>query len=105
LANANGLELRFATTAGVPPPKTAGFVIVADGSAWELPAVAIQQGAFNDQEPAALWLLLLSALLGGVILNLMPCVFPVLSIKLFSLINTPGEGSAQMRHRLREGLL
>lgn len=105
LASANGLELRFATTAGVPPPKTAGFVIVADGSAWELPAVAIQQGAFSDQEPAALWLLLLSALLGGVILNLMPCVFPVLSIKLFSLINTPGEGSAQMRHRLREGLL
>ncbi len=28
-----------------------------------------------------LWLALLSALLGGVLLNLMPCVFPVLSIK------------------------
>lgn len=101
----DALKLRFATTSGVPPPKTAGFVIVADGSAWEFPAVVIQQGAFNDQASASLWLLLLSALLGGVILNLMPCVFPVLSIKLFSLINTPGEGSAQMSHRLREGLL
>lgn len=32
----------------------------------------------------AMWFLLLSAVLGGMILNLMPCVFPVLSIKVFS---------------------
>lgn len=31
--------------------------------------------------PASLWLALLGALLGGMILNLMPCVFPVLAIK------------------------
>mgnify|MGYP007000137479 len=32
--------------------------------------------------------LLLISLLGGFILNLMPCVFPVLSLKLLSVINT-----------------
>ncbi len=31
--------------------------------------------------PTSLWLALLGALLGGMILNLMPCVFPVLAIK------------------------
>src|SRR5690606_6825576 len=41
----------------------------------------------------------------GVILNLMPCVFPVLSIKLFSLINAPGQGADLITHRVREGLL
>lgn len=32
------------------------------------------------------WWMILSAFLGGLILNLMPCVFPVLSIKLLSLL-------------------
>lgn len=38
-------------------------------------------------EPATTWLpyILLLAVLGGIILNLMPCVFPVLSIKVMSL--------------------
>lgn len=37
--------------------------------------------------PPAFALVLLFALLGGLILNLMPCVFPVLSLKALSLIN------------------
>lgn len=41
---------------------------------------------------------LLLALLGGVLLNLMPCVFPVLSIKALHLIGTPGE--QHKRHAL-----
>ena len=36
--------------------------------------------------PVALWPMLAVALLGGVILNFMPCVFPVLSLKMFSLV-------------------
>ena len=43
--------------------------------------------AGNATEGAAgTFILLLSALFGGLILNLMPCVLPVLSLKLFSLI-------------------
>ncbi|MET0356568.1 MAG: protein-disulfide reductase DsbD [Cellvibrio sp.] len=37
-------------------------------------------------EPIWLWQALLFAALGGIILNLMPCVFPVLSIKVMSLV-------------------
>ncbi len=40
-----------------------------------------------------------SALLGGIILNLMPCVFPVLSIKALSLVDAPA-GGARRRHAL-----
>src|SRR5690606_13501151 len=90
------------------PPEQSGFVVVADGSAWEFSTVAIYSGPYSDQEPLGLLLLLLSAIMGGVILNLMPCVFPVLSIKLFSLINMPeqtGKKNTLNARRLREGLL
>jgi thiol:disulfide interchange protein DsbD len=40
--------------------------------------------------------LLLSALFGGLILNLMPCVLPVLSLKLFSLIKQAGESRGRL---------
>jgi thiol:disulfide interchange protein len=39
-----------------------------------------------EAETVWLWQALLFALLGGMILNLMPCVFPVLSIKIMSLV-------------------
>ena len=41
-------------------------------------------------------ILLLSALFGGLILNLMPCVLPVLSLKLFSLIKQAGESRSRL---------
>ena len=41
-------------------------------------------------------ILLLSALFGGLILNLMPCVLPVLSLKLFSLIKQSGESRSRL---------
>uniref|UniRef100_UPI0023428AA6 protein-disulfide reductase DsbD domain-containing protein n=1 Tax=Methylobacterium sp. B34 TaxID=95563 RepID=UPI0023428AA6 len=37
------------------------------------------------------------AFLGGLILNLMPCVFPVLSIKVLGLVRHAGEGPARLR--------
>ena len=40
--------------------------------------------------------LLFFAFLGGIILNLMPCVLPVLSLKLFSLIKQAGESRARL---------
>jgi len=41
--------------------------------------------------PPSFWLALLGALLGGMILNLMPCVFPVLAIKVVSFTRHPNE--------------
>jgi len=49
---------------------------------------------------APLWLLLGGALLGGLLLNVMPCVFPILSLKALSLARA-GESQADAR---REGL-
>ncbi len=44
----------------------------------------------------ALWLLLFGALAGGLLLNIMPCVFPILSLKAISLARA-GESQAQAR--------
>ncbi len=44
--------------------------------------------------PITLWFALIGALAGGLILNLMPCVFPVLSLKLLSLLQHQREEDA-----------
>ena len=43
------------------------------------------------------FILLLTAFLGGIILNCMPCVFPVISLKLFSLVKHSQESSSGIR--------
>ncbi|MEO1367424.1 MAG: protein-disulfide reductase DsbD domain-containing protein, partial [Acidobacteriota bacterium] len=40
----------------------------------------------------SLWVMLLLGVLGGLILNAMPCVLPVLSLKVFGLVKSAGEG-------------
>ena len=56
----------------------------------------ISQNQFAEKSSAGTLILLLSALLGGIILNLMPCVLPVLSLKLFSLIKQAGESRKRL---------
>ena len=46
--------------------------------------------------PSWIYMLLL-AVVGGLILNLMPCVLPVLSIKLLGVVESVSESSAQRR--------
>lgn len=84
-------------------PERLEFVLVepAAGRAWSLTAApgALQTAAppgvgAGDGRP--LWLLLVMALAGGVLLNLMPCVFPVLSLKAMSLVS--GGASAPRAH-------
>lgn len=77
----NGQGLRFIAEAGDVP--TGGRVIMA-----------------HDSDLPALWLLLGGALLGGLILNVMPCVFPILSLKALSLAKA---GAGQHEARM-EGL-
>ena len=58
----------------------------ADTKAWivgsTVPAAAPKQG---------LWMALFYGFLGGIILNLMPCVLPVISLKIFGFIKQAGE--------------
>lgn len=51
----------------------------------------------DDQSSVGFWSALLLAFLGGLILNLMPCVFPVLSIKILSLVDAVHTGGGSMR--------
>ena len=48
--------------------------------------------------PLPLWIILLLALLGGFILNLMPCVLPVLSLKILSVMKHAGGEKRAIRH-------
>ena len=66
----------------------------------------VPPGTLPSQPEAALglWLSLGAALLGGLILNLMPCVFPVIGLKLMSFAGQGGSGASldpAMRRRLR----
>lgn len=49
---------------------------------------------------APLWLLLGGALLGGLLLNLMPCVFPILSLKAMTLVKAGGSEAEAKRDGL-----
>ncbi len=55
--------------------------------------------ATTAAQPPAFLLVLLFALVGGLILNLMPCVFPVLSLKAISLINSGSDDGAERRRQ------
>ncbi|HMJ92926.1 MAG TPA: thioredoxin family protein, partial [Allosphingosinicella sp.] len=61
------------------------------------PVSGVQEG--NAEGPGFLWALL-GALLGGLILNVMPCVFPILSLKALSLAGSGGEEKAARRDAL-----
>lgn len=51
------------------------------------------------------WKLIVAAFVGGLLLNLMPCVFPVLSIKLLSLTKFGARQSANVRRNFYHTLL
>lgn len=51
----------------------------------------------GKQRERTLLLALIFAFIGGLILNLMPCVFPVLGIKIMGFVNQSGEDSGRIR--------
>lgn len=63
-----------------------------DGGAAPPPPLATETASGQN-----LWAILIVALLGGLILNVMPCVLPVLSIKLMNVVTHAGAGRAQVR--------
>jgi thiol:disulfide interchange protein DsbD len=88
-----GLLMVTEDTGGMLQRQAFEFSEIAYGSA--MPAAAPVTAMATDW--AAVWQAALLALLGGVLLNLMPCVFPVLSIKIMALVGHGGQGRAQMR--------
>lgn len=102
----NGYRFRMPLVPGATPPTNTGFVLVERidnkfNAAFEFNNVPVSSGTTDAPESDSLVLLLLFAFLGGVILNLMPCVFPVISLKFFSLIKPENS----LRERLHESLM
>lgn len=52
--------------------------------------------AATQKTPISLPLILLLGVVGGLILNAMPCVLPVLSLKIFGLVKSAGQGRSQV---------
>jgi thiol:disulfide interchange protein DsbD len=104
-----GIELRIKT--GEAPLKigdaVTGVLVITEQSG-EVTTQKIARGfevnsvvqiASNTTSDTALgfFTALFLALIGGIILNLMPCVFPVLSIKALSLVSHSNQSAAQIR--------
>ena len=53
---------------------------------------------FSSQGGISLWQAILFALIGGLILNLMPCVFPVISLKILSFVSMGGDDHTKIRN-------
>jgi thiol:disulfide interchange protein len=79
-----------------------GLLKIADGQGFtvtfasgDVPAAGKALAATSDTGGFGLfWAAMAGAVLGGLILNLMPCVFPILSLKALSLARSGGDGRA-----------
>ncbi|MBU1555444.1 MAG: thioredoxin family protein [Gammaproteobacteria bacterium] len=87
-------------------PQQLQLVLVSDSGAYSVQLNQTGQGTAellitgSQQSSTALWLVLLMAASGGLLLNLMPCVFPVLSLKALSIAGNSGQPCAQQRDAL-----
>ncbi|MFK7730516.1 MAG: protein-disulfide reductase DsbD family protein [Pseudomonadales bacterium] len=92
------------------PPKTRYFERIAGQGFMEVDSFSTGAGANSSLKQAVLpasdgetsfWAMALFAFLGGAILNLMPCVFPVLALKVLGLVNA---SSVSLREQRAHGL-
>ncbi|MEM1178475.1 MAG: thioredoxin family protein, partial [Acidobacteriota bacterium] len=54
------------------------------------------KAAAGSAPSRSLWAMMLLGVLGGLILNAMPCVLPVLSLKIFGLVKSAGQGRSHL---------
>lgn len=104
-----GIELRIKT--GEAPLKigdaATGVLVITEQSGdaaaqkiargFEVNSVVQITGSTASSTATGFFTALFLALIGGIILNLMPCVFPVLSIKALSLVSHSNQSAAQIR--------
>ena len=88
-----------------PPDVLNGIIVFSDGAAFEIHAkhsdavttMRFTHGSAKAANNTGLLQALGLAFIGGIILNLMPCVFPVLFIKALSLVQSSREARREMR--------
>jgi thiol:disulfide interchange protein DsbD len=109
------IALQRSEYAAEPAERLTGVLVAPEGTTWEdgVRAMAVDvpvEDAQNvsaalpseDGSSTALWWTLLSAFVGGLLLNLMPCVFPVLSVKILGFAKQGGDDERTIR---RHGLV
>ncbi|MGG5888625.1 protein-disulfide reductase DsbD family protein [Falsiroseomonas sp. HC035] len=94
------LNLGLALLPDVAPAALRGTLVLSDGggqrAAFDVSA-AVSGPAETPGGTTTLWKAVLLALAGGLILNLMPCVFPVLAMKAMALARLGGAGRGEIR--------
>jgi thiol:disulfide interchange protein DsbD len=103
---ADALEFRLTTSAQtLSLPERMGFVLTAtplvDGGVPVSFEFTLAKGVAASRESIGFWWALVGAFIGGLLLNLMPCVLPVLSLKAFSVLSSYKDKSSSLK---REGL-
>ncbi len=110
----NRITLSVASRFAARQDNLAGLLVVGghSGERDNVRGYRIQTGQISPLEPAPATqtrlhpgLVLLMALAGGMILNLMPCVFPVLSIKVLALVDLAAESRTSRTNTLIHGLV
>ena len=92
-------EKRQATVIEVPLPREfcAGLPIAGEAA----PSQNILDEQFSTVQPAGgeqpLYLYLLYAFVGGLLLNIMPCVLPVIGLKIFGLVKMAGDDKPKVK--------
>lgn len=108
--NGAAIELRVSRSSirAEPPDRIRGVLVRSDGwqpdgsaPAWEIDVpvegtASPSAAAAGTEKPMSLGWALLFAFAGGLILNLMPCVFPVISIKILGFVEQAGESRARL---------
>ncbi len=93
-------QVRLPLSDGSKQPQSLEGVVVTAGGAYVieenvLPAKAMPGAA---EVSGSFPLMLALAFFGGMLLNVMPCVLPVLGLKVFSLVGTEASGTARHKH-------
>jgi thiol:disulfide interchange protein len=97
---AGAADLAIPVDAGTP---VSGVLVLENGErkGWVVASAAPAAAAVKPVAASALWTYLFFGFLGGFILNLMPCVLPVISLKIFGFLRQSGDSRASiMRHGL-----
>ena len=101
VSNGVVIELKKDANLAATPAKLTGVVELSGGRAYEISAVPgtvpAAAAAVNKAGVADALKYAGLAFLGGIILNLMPCVFPVLFLKGLALVNSSGEEKHRQR--------
>ena len=87
-----------AETSDTLPKQIKGVLMLSGGRSYtfDVPVGALVAQTDSSGEPGLFFAIVL-AFAGGIILNLMPCVFPVLFLKALSLVNSANENTSRQR--------